>query len=240
MESLRRLPFESLDGMLVDHHRHLRCGFPEVVFGKGKTPTQILNAAKSISGSGSPLLVTRLEEDAARRLAEAYPDGRWNETARTFYLKGKETPEPAGQVLVLAAGTTDLPVAEEAAETARAIGASVETHADVGVAGLHRLASIKERLHSAGALVVVAGMEGALASVVGGLTGRPVIAVPTSVGYGASFGGLSALLGMLNSCAAGVVVVNIDNGFGAGYAAALISKDRPQSGGESQGEADGS
>jgi len=225
LEALRLLPYEDLPGLRLDHHRHLRCGFPEVVFGEGKSDPQILDAARAIAGAGSPLLVTRLREETAGLLADLFPDGRWNPVARTFRRAGHDPQPEAGLVAIFAAGTSDLPVAEEAAETARALGAQVELHADVGIAGLHRLASHRDLLATAGALVVVAGMEGALASVVGGLTGRPVIAVPTSVGYGAAFQGLAALLGMLTSCAAGVVVVNIDNGFGAGYAAALISAE---------------
>ncbi|MBD3335147.1 MAG: nickel pincer cofactor biosynthesis protein LarB [Candidatus Eisenbacteria bacterium] len=227
LEALRFLPFESLVDLRLDHHRHLRCGFPEVVLGERKSDQQVLDAARSLAASGSPLLVTRLREETGRKLAAAHPGGVWNARARTFRLDGETPPAPAGRVGVLCAGTSDLPVAEEAAETARSMGAGVELHADVGVAGLHRLSDLGDLLHQAGALVVAAGMEGALASVVGGLTDRPVIAVPTSVGYGASFQGVAALLAMLNSCAAGVVVVNIDNGFAAGYAAALISRGRP-------------
>jgi hypothetical protein len=224
MERLRLLPFEELEGFRLDQHRHLRTGFPEVVLALGKTRDQVMEAARRLHRAGSPLLVTRLEKETGEALAAAFPAGRWNPRARTFFLPGAHPTPPAGRVAVVSAGTGDLPVAEEALETARAMGAEATLHPDVGIAGIHRLADLRDSLVAARAIVVVAGMEGALPSVVAGLTGRPVVAVPTSVGYGASFGGLAALLGMLNSCAAGVTVVNIDNGFGGGYAAALIAR----------------
>jgi NCAIR mutase (PurE)-related protein len=227
LESLRAFPAEILPEATVDHQRFVRGGFPEVIFGEGKTPDQILAVAERIAAAGAPLLVTRLSAEGAALLAGAFPDGRHLPGARVFTRAGRDPLPPAGTVAVVSAGTSDQPVAEEAAETATALGAPVERVRDVGVAGLHRLLRHERLLREAAALVVVAGMEGALPSVVGGLTDRPVIAVPTSVGYGASFGGLAALLGMLNSCAAGVTVVNIDNGFSAGYTAALIARLAP-------------
>jgi hypothetical protein len=209
-------PFERLGFAHVDRDRSRRCGFPEVIYCPGKKPEQIRKIAKAI---GEPLLATRADVaafEAIRSVAEA----TYHETARCVTVgraKGR------GRVLIVCAGTSDIPVAEEARVTAWAMGAKVEALYDVGVAGLHRLMAHRKKLRGAGAIVVVAGMEGALASVVGGLVRRPVIAVPTSVGYGANFQGLAPLLTMLNSCAAGVTVVNIDNGFGAGYAAALIT-----------------
>jgi NCAIR mutase (PurE)-related protein len=221
---LRHLPFEDLGFATLDHHRELRCGFPEVIYGAGKSASQVLAIARGIVDRGQALLATRLDEDAASALREAFPDGRHSPVARTFHRGGADAPPSAGRVTVVSAGTSDLAVAEEAAETAGALGASLTRVHDVGVAGLHRLLASLDRLREADAIVVAAGMEGALPSVVGGLTDVPIVAVPTSVGYGASFGGISALLAMLNSCAAGVVVVNIDNGFGAGYAAARIAR----------------
>jgi NCAIR mutase (PurE)-related protein len=223
-ERLRDFPAESLPEATVDHQRFVRTGFPEVIFGEGKTETQILAVAERIVAQGAPLLVTRISAPAAEALRQRFPDGRHAPAARVFTRPGTEPLPPAATVAVISAGTSDLPVAEEAAETAVALGAPVERVRDVGVAGLHRLLRHERLLRDASALVVVAGMEGALPSVVGGLTDRPVIAVPTSVGYGASFGGLAALLAMLNSCASGVTVVNIDNGFSAGYAAAVIAR----------------
>jgi NCAIR mutase (PurE)-related protein len=232
MVQLRRWPVEDMGFARIDHHRHLRRGIPEVVFAGGKRPEDTERIAAALVGNESPLLVTRACVETLARLQKRFPEGRVNERARTFVLR-----EPAGEgeghVAILAAGTSDLPVAEEAAETARAVGAKVSTLYDVGVAGLHRLTPHMATLEGAHAIVVVAGMEGALASVVAGLTASPVIGVPTSVGYGASFGGLAALLGMLTSCASGVTVVNIDNGFGGGFAAALINSAvaRAQKGG---------
>jgi len=221
LEKLRTLPFEDIGYAKVDHHRSLRRGFPEVVYGQNKTVEQILGIAQSIVGQKTNFLVTRCSREAAAALAEMYPDGVWNETAGLFYLESK--PEAKnGYVLVITAGTTDIPVAEEAAVTADLFGCNVDRIYDVGVAGVHRLMAYQSMMEEADVIVVVAGMEGALASVVAGLAASPVVAVPTSVGYGASFGGLAALLSMMTSCAAGVTVVNIDNGFGAGSAAALI------------------
>lgn len=220
-------PLADLGHTRLDLQRELRCGHPEVVFGAGKSPTQLVEIATRLVAEHGSLLVTRLEPTGAAALLEALPDAHWHETARALTV-GKGGPgsdsEGEGLVLVVSAGTSDGPVADEAAITARALGARVEQLSDVGVSGLHRLLSESDALRRARVLIVVAGMEGALPSVVGGLVERPVIAVPTSVGYGASFGGLAALLAMLNTCAAGVTVVNVDNGFGAGYAAALMNR----------------
>ncbi len=221
-ESIQDLGFA-----LVDHDRASRCGFPEVVFGAGKTPAQTTRIAEAVVARSGRCLVTRVTEEAGRALLAVFPDAERNALARTVAIGLPETPEAeARPVCVVSAGTSDLPVAEEAAVTARAMGCPVERVDDAGVAGLQRILSRTETLRRAAAVVVVAGMEGALPSVVGGLVAAPVIAVPTSVGYGASFGGLAALLGMLNSCASGVAVVNIDNGFGGGFVAARIARNR--------------
>ena len=224
LDQLRDLPFENLGFAHVDHHRALRTGFPEVIFGQGKTREQVLAIAERIAEQGSQVLATRLEADTAQALVERFALAEYDALARTVLVPAAETPAAEGLVAIVSAGTSDLPVAKEAVVTARAMGARVEEIYDVGVAGIHRLLAYREQLLQARAIVVVAGMEGALASVVGGLVDIPVVAVPTSVGYGASFQGVAALLAMLNSCASGVVVVNIDNGFGAGYAAALINR----------------
>ena len=223
MERLRSWPFRDLGHTHLDTHREHRCGQPEVVYGAGKTPQQILEIASAILEHHDRLLVTRASPEAARVVALEIPHARFDEIARTITVEPEGGVEERGLVLVVCAGTSDLPVAREAAITARMCGARVETLNDVGVAGIHRLLAHTTKLQSAEALVVVAGMEGALPSVVGGLVDAPVIAVPTSVGYGASFGGVAALLAMLNSCASGIAVVNIDNGFGAGYMAARIN-----------------
>jgi len=223
MRRLGELPVRDLVHTRLDTHRELRCGHPEVVYGAGKTPEQLLEIAHSLLADHDRLLVTRLSDEGAHALQQAIPRARFHSASRTLTVEPENAPPGRGLVLVVSAGTSDGPVAEEAAVTARMLGARVEELRDVGVAGLHRLLSQVALLRRARVLVVVAGMEGALPSVVGGLVERPVIAVPTSVGYGASFGGLAALLAMLNSCAAGVTVVNIDNGFGAGYAAARIN-----------------
>lgn len=227
IEKLKLLPYENMGFASVDHHRALRCGFPEVIFCEGKETDHVLKIAGSILGGGGGLLATRIRPEAAAALLEKFPEAVHNATARTVYHPGARPAERTGCVLVISAGTSDLPVAEEAAVAAEATGSNTETIFDVGVAGIHRILDHRARLRRARAIVVVAGMEGALASVVGGLVDKPVIAVPTSVGYGSSFGGLAPLLGMLNSCSAGVVVVNIDNGFGAGYAASLINRIGP-------------
>jgi NCAIR mutase (PurE)-related protein len=226
-DGLRRLgdmPVRDLGHTRVDTHRELRCGHSEVVFGEGKTAEQLTEIAREVLTHHDRLLVTRLAAEPARILRAALPGARYHAEARCLTVEPESAGDGEGSVLVVSAGTADGPVAAEAAITARMLGAHVEELRDVGVAGLHRLLAHVEKLRAARVLVVVAGMEGALPSVVGGLVERPVIAVPTSVGYGASLGGLAALLAMLNSCAAGVTVVNIDNGFGAGYAAAQINR----------------
>lgn len=216
------LPFEDLGFARVDHHRALRRGFPEVIFGAGKTPAQVTAIAERIAAHGQGVLVTRVSQAAQAALRQGFPRARCHELARCVVVPGAPAEPLPGRAAVVCAGTSDVPVAEEAALTLEFLGARVERTHDVGVAGLHRLLERRARLRRADVLVVVAGMEGALPSVVAGLVEAPVIAVPTSVGYGASFGGLAALLAMLNSCASGVTVVNIDNGFGAGYAAATL------------------
>jgi pyridinium-3,5-biscarboxylic acid mononucleotide synthase len=223
LERLRVLPYEDLGFAKVDHHRGLRDGFPEVVLAMGKTPAQVGAIAERLAERGGRLLVTRATVDHAAAVRAVVPDATYHETARAITVERRPVPRRPG-VIVVCAGTSDLPVAEEAAITAEMMGNDVVRIADVGVAGIHRLLHRLPELRAARVLVVVAGMEGALPSVVAGLVDTPVVAVPTSVGYGASFGGLAALLGMLNSCAAGVSVVNIDNGFGAGYVASLINR----------------
>lgn len=225
VERLRHLPFEDLGFAQVDHHRGLRQGQPEVVFGQGKTVEQIRGIVEKINEYGSNVLVTRLDNDRAQTLQTFFPAAVYHDAARCLTLESIPPSEQGrGMILIVAAGTSDLPVASEALVTARFLGNQSELLCDVGVAGIHRLLSRMELLRSATVLIVVAGMEGALPSVVGGLVDKPVIAVPTSVGYGAAFGGIAALLGMLNSCASGVTVVNIDNGFGAACAASLMNR----------------
>ena len=223
LAQLRFMPYEDLGFAQVDHHRSLRQGIPEVIYGAGKTVDQVEAIAERILNQKNDLLVTRVSPEAGQALRALDPRAEYNAVARTVVLRHEPGKSTDGMVLVAAAGTSDLPVAEEAAVTARALGSSVQTAYDVGVAGLHRLLAKRDLLVSARVVVVVAGMEGALPSVVGGLVDKPVIAVPTSVGYGAHFQGLAPLLAMLNSCASGVAVVNIDNGFGAGYMAHTIN-----------------
>lgn len=223
MGEVERATFRDLGHAKLDHQREARTGFPEVVFAQGKEDGHLVEICRGHREVHDKLLVTRLSAEQAALLSGQVPGGTHNPTARTISY-GLEHAGQRGDVLVVCAGTSDLPVAEEALETARLMDNRVELIADVGVAGLHRLLAHRERIEAARVLVVVAGMEGALPSVVGGLVGVPVVAVPTSIGYGASFEGLAALLSMLNSCAAGVTVVNIDNGFGAGYAASLINQ----------------
>jgi NCAIR mutase (PurE)-related protein len=224
VRTLKDLPFAELGYATVDTHRSLRFGFPEVVMGEKKTAEQVVGIVGALASRGQAVLVTRLQEEKAEALGEAFPKGRYHPVPRLFHLpQGKPK---AGKVAVVTAGTSDIPVAEEAAITAEAMGAKVSRIYDVGVAGLHRILKRREDIQAADVAIVVAGMEGALASVVGGLVGIPVVAVPASVGYGASFNGLTPLLGMLNSCSANVATVNIDNGFGAGFFAALISRDK--------------
>ncbi len=217
-------PAESLGFATVDHHRALRQGFPEVIFGMRKTPEQIVAIARQLAGQGDGFLATRLDDAARQALITAFPGAVANDVARTVRLAGAHpVPVGTGVILLVTAGTSDLPVAEEASETALAMGNMVERLQDVGVAGIHRLLTRSELLRRARVIIVVAGMDGALPSVVGGLVACPVIAVPTSVGYGAALGGVAPLLTALNSCAAGVTVVNIDNGFGAAVAASRIT-----------------
>jgi hypothetical protein len=222
---LKSLPFEDLGYARVDHHRSLRKGFPEVIWGEGKSVSQILSIMRQLKGKSQNILITRLDERKAKAVQKIFPKSQYSPRSKVLtYLVRPLEMEGKGTILVITAGTTDIPVAEEAVITAQFMGNRVETLYDVGVAGIHRLLSERGRLETARILIVVAGMEGALPSVVGGLVDRPVIAVPTSVGYGASFGGITALLAMLNSCASGVAVVNIDNGFGAGYMASLMNR----------------
>jgi len=228
---LQKMPFVEFGFATLDSHRALRKGFPEVVYCQGKQVEHIVAILRELTSTDSPVLATRASPEVYAAVQAVIPGMRYYEIARAMVYEPLALPKRPGTVLVISAGTADLPVAEEAAVTADVMGNRVECLYDVGVAGLHRLLAHVERIMSANVLVVVAGMEGALPSVVGGLTRRPVIAVPTSVGYGASFGGLAALLAMLNSCASGVTVVNIDNGFGAGYAASLMNS----LGGDSQG-----
>jgi NCAIR mutase (PurE)-related protein len=224
LETLARAPYVEVPDVRVDVHRALRQGLPEVIYGTGKTPRQILDAARTLLADGQPALVTRIGAETAQAVQAELPGGEYLAEARLLCFGPPAPQSGLGSVLVVCAGTTDLPVAREAAEVARRFGNKVELLADVGVAGLHRLLDKLELLRSARVLIVVAGMEGALPSVVAGLVAAPVIAVPTSVGYGASFGGATALLGMLNSCAPNVGVVNIDNGFGAAALATLINR----------------
>jgi NCAIR mutase (PurE)-related protein len=227
MAELRRMPYEDLGFARIDHHRALRTGRPEVVYCPGKTTEHIVEILSRLADRNPAVLATRATEDVAAAVLARLPHAQWHETARIIEVRDPSAPAPspepeAPHILVVCAGTADLPVAEEAVVTVRAMGSAVETLYDVGVAGIHRLLSETDALFAASVVVVVAGMDGALASVVGGLVSAPVVAVPTSVGYGASFGGVAALLTMLNSCATGVAVMNIDNGFGAGVFAHAI------------------
>ena len=222
---LKDLPYEDIGVAHIDHHRSLRRGLTEVIFGEGKDITEILSIMDRISRQGENIIVTRLDAGKADAISRKYPDAGYHERSRVLtLLKQPVKIRGKGTILVISAGTSDIPVAEEAALTARFMGNEVDTIYDLGVSGLHRLLGHREQISKASVLIVVAGMEGALPSVVGGLVDKPVIAVPTSVGYGASFQGITALLGMLTSCASGVTVVNIDNGFGAGYAASLMNR----------------
>lgn len=226
IEKLRRLPFEDLGFACIDHHRQIRRGFPEVIYCPGKTPEQIIEIFSTLAEKGNNILATRAGQDVFDELAgtNKFPDVRYEELAKAIVLDQKKV-KPSRNVLpIVTAGTADLPVADEARVTAEIMGQRTELICDVGVAGLHRLLSHLEKLQKANVIIVVAGMEGALPSVVGGLVDCPVIAVPTSIGSGASFGGLAALLTMLNSCSAGVTVVNIDNGFSAAVTATLINR----------------
>ena len=225
--TLRGLPFEDIGYATIDHHRALRRGFPEVILGQGKSSEQIIAITQRMSRQGDNVLVTRVSRRKGLAIQRSIPEARFHPVPGIITLMNHEVQIVGrGLILVISAGTSDIPVAEEAALTAEMMGNQVERLYDVGISGIHRLLSKAELIQSANVIIVVAGMEGALPSVVGGLIDRPVIAVPTSVGYGASFGGIAALLAMLNSCASGVSVVNIDNGFGAGYVASLINRDR--------------
>lgn len=224
MRSLRTLPFEDLGFAKIDHHRSIRCGFPEVIYCEGKTVAQVTTIFDACVKSGVNVLATRASQQIYDAIAREHHGTEFHELARTITLRQQETTPSSGTIAIVAAGTSDLSVAEEARITAQMMDQKTESFYDVGVAGIHRLLAHSDSLQQANVAVVVAGMEGALPSVVGGIVDYPVIAVPTSVGYGASFDGLAALLAMLNSCASGVTVVNIDNGFGAGYTAALINR----------------
>ena len=224
MKQLQNLPYENIDFAKIDHHRELRNGSPEVIYCPGKTVPQIKKIIQSLRKADSNILATKLTGDAYKKLKASLPkNAEYNEQGQTLAIRNTKSVQNKGLITIITAGTADIPVAEEAAATARLMGSRIETIFDVGVAGLHRLLDNMEQIHKARVLIVVAGMEGALASVVGGLVSQPIVAVPTSIGYGASFGGISALLTMLNSCATGIAVVNIDNGFGAGCMAHRIN-----------------
>lgn len=226
IKKMKHLPFEDIDFARIDHHRSLRKGFPEVIFGEGKTAKQIMDIMARMKKNKENILVTRLDTGKAALVCKRFAEAVYHPLSRVLTCLSKPIKKQTGRglVLVISAGTSDIPVAEEALLTAQIMGNPTEYLYDVGISGLHRLMANQEKILSASVLIVVAGMEGALPSVVGGLVDRPVIAVPTSIGYGASFNGLAALLSMLNSCASGVAVVNIDNGFGAGYLASLINQ----------------
>jgi pyridinium-3,5-biscarboxylic acid mononucleotide synthase len=227
IKELRQLPFADLGFAVVDHHRALRQGVPEVILGEGKTAEQVIAIAKELARTGQNVLVTRVSDEMASAVAKAIPEVKVNAVGRTCTLEMKPIPSLSDQKIALvSAGTSDMPVAEECAETMRMLGLTFERVFDVGVAGIHRLLHKRPTLEGAGVIIVIAGMEGALASVVGGLVDCPVIAVPTSIGYGAAQKGMTALFGMLTSCASGITVVNIDNGFGAAFAAARILRKR--------------
>ena len=223
VERLKTLPFEDIGFATLDHHRSLRKGFPEVIWGEGKTSSQITMIIKKMLNKNYPVLVTRVDARKAACIKKSIPKITYHPLSRTL-TSGKIPKTEKGTILVVSAGTSDIPVAEEALITATIMGNKVDHLYDVGVAGIHRLFEKKDKLLSASVLIVVAGMEGALPSVIGGLVDKPVIAVPTSIGYGTGFGGVAALLSMLNTCASGIAVVNIDNGFGAGYIASLINR----------------
>ena len=224
LDALRHLPFEDLGFAKVDHHRAIRHGMPEVILGQGKTPDQVAGIATALLAKSHNLLLTRATKEMAARVGDIAPQAEYFPASGVVRVWRDRTIYGKGKIAAICAGTSDLPVLEEAQLTAEVMGNSVDVISDVGVAGIHRLLNQREKLTEARVAIVCAGMEGALPSVVGGLVGCPVIAVPTSIGYGASFNGLAALLGMLNSCASNVTVVNIDNGFGAGYVASLINR----------------
>jgi len=224
MTTIKELPYEDLDFAKVDHHREIRTGSPEVIFCQGKTPDQVVQITRAMIHHGDNVLATRANDEVLNILKTEFPEGIVHKLARIFIVKQRELVAPVTKIVVVTAGTADIPVAEEAAVTAEMFGNHVDRIFDVGVAGIHRLYRQLPKIREARVIIAVAGMEGALPSVLGGLVDKPVIAVPTSVGYGASFNGLSALLTMLNSCASGISVVNIDNGFGAGFLASMINK----------------
>ncbi|HEV2578463.1 MAG TPA: nickel pincer cofactor biosynthesis protein LarB [Acidobacteriaceae bacterium] len=223
-DRLARLPFEDIGHTRIDHHRSLRSGLPEVIYARGKSPEQTAAIFERLAASGVNVLATHADEATAHLVLAAHPEAQYHSVAKLLALRQSKAEDGRGHIAVVCAGTSDLPVAEEAAIAAETFGGRVSRFYDVGVAGLHRLLAVNESLREANVVIVCAGMEGALPSVVGGLVAVPVIAVPTSVGYGASFGGAAALLGMLNSCSPNVTVVNIDNGFGAAYVATLIAR----------------
>jgi len=222
VDQLKQLPFEDLGYAKVDHHREIRTGYPEVIFCPGKTNDQIRGIVERLLAKGTNIMASRAEKSVYEAIKDLQPNMEYYPEARTIFIQQKEIAKSKSRILVVTGGTSDIPVAEEAVVTAEKLGCTVERLYDVGVAGIHRLLANLHRLDSAQVIIAVAGMEGALPSVLGGLTDKPVIAVPTSIGYGANFGGLAALLAMLNSCASGVSVVNIDNGFGAGFMASTI------------------
>ena len=224
LTKIKTLPYENLDFAKIDHHRSIRKGFPETVYCPGKTIPQIIKILNIMNKGDHNILATKANQHIFSEVQKEFPHAEYNEIARTIIIQKHDVKQKKGTILLITAGTSDIPIAEEAVVTAEIMGNTVEKAYDVGVAGIHRLFDIKEKLIDADVIIVVAGMEGALASIVGGLTSTPVIAVPTSVGYGASFQGIAPLLTMMNSCAEGVVVVNIDNGFGAGYFASLINR----------------
>ena len=238
LRDLARMPYEDAGFARIDHHRALRLGLPEVIYSAGKTPEQVAEIFSRMAAAGGSVLATRADADAYAAVKLRVPGAVYHEQARIIGLRSDGGGEKAGPVAVVCAGTSDLPVAEEAATTAEYLGLEVSRIWDVGVAGLHRILAAREGLESARAVIVCAGMEGALPSVVGGLVAAPVIAVPTSIGYGAAFGGVAALLGMLNSCSPNVCVVNIDNGFGAAYVAAMMVRNQHTAGSDSR-EAEG-
>jgi len=224
LKKLETLPYENLEFARVDHHRDLRIGMPEVIYCQGKTVAQIKKIIQSMNRAGHSVLATKLSKDSFRKLKPSLPKiSEYNEVAHTLVIDKNKQRKRSGLITIVSAGTSDIPIAQEASVTAQLLGSRIETLFDVGVAGIHRLLDNLEQIRKARVVIVVAGMEGALASVVGGLVAKPIIAVPTSIGYGASFGGVSALLTMLNSCAPGIAVVNIDNGFGAGSMAHRIN-----------------
>ncbi len=224
LEKIKNLPYEDLEFAKIDNHRSVRKGFPETLFCRGKTTEQILKIIEAMSKHNHNILATKADKKIYSAVKKKYSDAEYNSLAKTIVIKKEKIKHKKGKVMVITAGTSDIPVAEEAVVTAEIMGNTVEKAYDVGVAGVHRLFDIKDKIFESNVIIVVAGMEGALASIVGGLTASPVIAVPTSVGYGASFKGVAPLLTMMNTCAEGVVVVNIDNGFGAGYFASLINR----------------